>query len=376
MWRPSVSVLKRRFGIDEDEDNEEVEEEARRRMRTPSPVREDVAELRGKIQDIKSTFGAIGTHSKSIIPTALKNILQKHEFADAEEILNIAETPKSKAEADAFVALVGGRFVESIAMSSNGSWAFITQVEAYLRGRKEIDDCANNTITSEHPSKPKFVVEHKREYENQWLEAKIYFKNFEFLVTACLCGNYNDHDFDAFLGASLGNRLALNDYWRVYVPLASTPVARQSRLLRNFTKRASGFDWHLKSQRFYDNGFSTACALSLHALDGIDSIVAIGSLLLNWKVSNQEDKQKLKSILFNVKELSNMDENAISGCIERVRGSTLAKGKKLAVEIALLILKNEVIKDTDYVEMFKALISSRLKTLNSQAIRQKRYLLP
>ncbi|KAK4511779.1 sedoheptulose-7-phosphate:D-glyceraldehyde-3- phosphate transaldolase [Mucor velutinosus] len=136
MWRPSVSVLKRRFGIDEDEDNEEVEE-ARRGMRTPSLVREDVAELWEKIQDIKSTFGAISTHSKSIIPTALKNILQKHEFADAEEILNIAETPKSKAEADAFVALVGGRFVESIDITSNGSWAFITQVEAYLRAEKK-----------------------------------------------------------------------------------------------------------------------------------------------------------------------------------------------------------------------------------------------
>lgn len=52
----------------------------------------------------------------------------------------------------------------------------------------------------------------------------------------------------------------------------------------------------------------------------------------------------------------------------------MAKAKKLAIEVALLVLKDDVVKDTEYVELCKSLISARLKTMNNQAIRQK-YLL-
>ncbi|KAL7319171.1 hypothetical protein PS15m_002341 [Mucor circinelloides] len=106
-----------------------------------------------------------------------------------------------------------------------------------MRDAKNIDDCANTTIAIQHPFKAKFAVEQKREYQNQWLEAKLYFKNFEFLVTGCIRGDFETEKVKAFLGASLGKD-NMDDYWRVYVPLVPTLVVRECRLLRNFNKRA------------------------------------------------------------------------------------------------------------------------------------------
>lgn len=57
---------------------------------------------------------------------------------------------------------------------------YITQVEIYMRDVKDIDDSANTAITTRHPAKARLIVEQRREYQNQWLEAKLYFKNFEF----------------------------------------------------------------------------------------------------------------------------------------------------------------------------------------------------
>lgn len=80
-------------------------------------------------------------------------------------------------------------------------------------------------------------------------------------------------------------------------------------------------------------------------------------------------------MLSNVVELSELDVEATNESVDKVRQLKIAKGKKLALEMALLILGDVAINDIEYVEMFKALISSRLVTLNKQAIRQKKYLL-
>ncbi|CAO0794454.1 unnamed protein product [Mucor circinelloides] len=169
--------------------------------------------------------------------------------------------------------------------------------------------------------------------------------------------------------------VAAEDYWRVYVPVVPVQAVAECRLLRNFTKRASGFKWHLKSERFHVNEFSTACALRLHTVRSVDSIVAIGSLLLDWKVLDQENKQQLRSMLSNVEVLRGMAVDATSKSVATVRELQLSRGKKLALEIAFLVLGDEQVENSLYVEMFKALMSPRLKTLNNQAIRQKKYLL-
>ncbi|CAO3630740.1 unnamed protein product [Mucor fragilis] len=136
-------------------------------MKTPSPIRDDVEELEEKVASMKETFGSIAADPASVVPEALSTICRGHELADVDKAIASALEPQTKEESDAFVAVVGSRLVEAIVVSSKGSWVFITQVEAYFRGNKNVDDCANTTITVEHPECPKFVVEQKREYQIQ-----------------------------------------------------------------------------------------------------------------------------------------------------------------------------------------------------------------
>ncbi|EPB88751.1 hypothetical protein HMPREF1544_04390 [Mucor circinelloides 1006PhL] len=49
-----------------------------------------------------------------------------------------------------------------------------------MRDVKDINDSANTAITIRHPAKARLIVEQRREYQNQWLESKLYFKNLEF----------------------------------------------------------------------------------------------------------------------------------------------------------------------------------------------------
>lgn len=46
----------------------------------------------------------------------------------------------------------------------------------------------------------------------------------------------------------------------------------------------------------------------------------------------------------------------------------------LAVEIALMVLRGGIVADAKYVELFKSLISSKMKALNNKAIKEKKYL--
>ncbi|KAL9543619.1 hypothetical protein MBANPS3_008035 [Mucor bainieri] len=375
------SPLKRRR--EEDDDDEEAEDSRRQQMENTEDA--FTHQRRLKIDNMKETSGRIAANPTLIVPAALRATCRDRQYDDINDVWGSPEELKSKQEADAFVDSFCHQFVESIAVSSKGYWLYVTQAEAYMRDAKTIDDCANTTVAVGHPARPAFVLEQKREFQNQWHEAKLYFKNFELLVTGCLCGTYEDGNSGsssnssskiyAFLGASLGKHAGADDYWRVYVPLVPTQVVSECRLLRSSTKAASGLQWLLKSRRFHANGYSTACALNLHELDGIDSTVAIGSLLLRWKALGQQNKQQLRSMLSQVNEMRGLDVDATIESVTRVRELEIAKGKKMALEMPLLTLSDEGIKDSDYVEMFKAMISSRLITLNKQAIRQKKYLL-
>ncbi|KAK4519808.1 uncharacterized protein ATC70_010050 [Mucor velutinosus] len=96
------------------------------------------------------------------------------------------------------------------------------------------------------------------------------------------------------------------------------PVLRECHLLRNFTKRASGFQW---LKQLDQNGFSTASPLRQHLMEDVDGIVAISSLLLSWKALGHQNKQQLGPTLSKVEELSglNVDIDATAECVERVR---------------------------------------------------------
>ncbi|EIE77433.1 hypothetical protein G6F46_012636 [Rhizopus delemar] len=370
---------KRKLDIEvEDEDDDDIGS-SRRRIRTPSPVREDVGLLRNQIASLKETFGDIARNPAAVIPDALKLMYAHKQYVDGQIITQEAGEcgePNTKEQASNFVEKVASRLIESIAVSNTGSYMLITQAEAYLRDSPSIDDCANSTITIGYPENLVFVVEQKREYSNQWFEAKIYYKKFEFLVTGCLNGRYDNNAIQAFLGASLGKKFELNGYWRVYIPLEAVKCIKHARLLRNFTKNASGLKWLLKSERFHSNGFSTACPLNLHATVNINSIVAAGSLLLKMKAENMNIQQELVKVLKRSDELKSLDfEHPAAKKNERKRSSLkLSKGKMLAVEITLTVLRGGIVANAKYIELFKSLISSRMKTLNNRAIKEKKYL--
>ncbi len=55
-----------------------------------------------------------------------------------------------------------------------------------------------------------------------------------------------------------------------------------------------------------------------------------------------------------------------------MRKLEIAKGKKLALKVALRVMNDEDVRDVDYVEVYKSLISSRLVALNKKAIKQKK----
>ncbi|KAL9556967.1 hypothetical protein PS6_002081 [Mucor atramentarius] len=132
--------------------------------------------------DVKKTFGGIAAKPSSIVLVGLATIRQGREYIAADKSWATPDELKTKEEADTFVDSFCGRLLESIAVSSNGSWMYILQVMAH--------------VTAE-------------------------------------------------------------DYWRVCVPVVPVQVVAECRLLRNFTKRASGFKWHWKSERFHVNEFST-----------------------------------------------------------------------------------------------------------------------
>jgi len=83
----------------------------------------------------------------------------------------------------------------------------------------------------------------------------------------------------------------------------------------------------------------------------------------------------LKAMLYNVEELKGLDMDATAVCVERVGEMQITKGRKLALEIALLVINEESVKGADYVELYKSLISSKLVTLNKRAIIKKKCLL-
>lgn len=335
--------------------------------------------LRNQIASLKETFGDIARNPAAVIPDALKIMCTDKQYVDGQVITQEAaerDEPNTKEQASNFVEKVAGRLIESIAVSNNGSYMLITQAEAYLRDSPSIDDYANSTITIGYPENLVFVVEQKREYRNQWFEAKIYYKKFEFLVTGCLYGHYDNSTIQPFLGASLGKKFELNGYWRVYVSVEVVTVIKHARLLRNFAKNASGLKWLLKSERFHNNGFSTACPLNLHATVNINSIVAAGSLILKMKAENLSIQQELVEVLKRSNDLNSLDfEHPAAEKNERKRSTLkLSKGNMLAVEIALTVLKGDIVADAKYIELFKSLISSKMKSLNNRAIKEKKYL--
>lgn len=266
--------------------DEELSHKVRRKLRTPSSVRDDVAVLRSKIVDLKQTFGAINDNPRTIVPDAIEALVTQNQYIDMQSLAKQEEATNLNT-ANAIVQALAPRFLEGIARSSEGSYIFITKVEVYMRASPSIDDCANSTITLGYSEQLLFVSEQKREFKNQWYEVKIYHGKFEYLVIGCLHVKVNSTEVQAVLEASLGKASINDSYWRMYVPSTNVPNVQDVRLLRNFTNMASGYKWYYKSKRLYDHDFTSASAINIQSGD----IAAAGSLLIRMKAEKIEMKR-------------------------------------------------------------------------------------
>ncbi|GAN05399.1 hypothetical protein MAM1_0090d04870 [Mucor ambiguus] len=113
--------------------------------------------LEEKIGSMKQTFGSIVADPTSVVLTALATYCQDYEFADVHIAWNGAEEARTKEEADMFVNIYCSQLVSSIIVSSKGSWIYVTQAEAYMRNARNVDECANTTITIINPAKARFI---------------------------------------------------------------------------------------------------------------------------------------------------------------------------------------------------------------------------
>ncbi|KAL7321073.1 hypothetical protein PS15m_000890 [Mucor circinelloides] len=83
--------------------------------------------------DVKKTFGGIAAKPSSIVLVGLATIRQGREYIAADKSWATPDELKTKEEADTFVDSFCGRLLESIAVSSNGSWMYIVEAEAYMQ---------------------------------------------------------------------------------------------------------------------------------------------------------------------------------------------------------------------------------------------------
>ncbi|KAL9553451.1 hypothetical protein MBANPS3_003290 [Mucor bainieri] len=255
MKEKGVVLEKKRMLEADEEDREELSSSSssssnlvgirKKRLRTPSPCRADIDSLREKIVDIKQRFGHIHHDPKTIVPRAIKSRAARGRYVDIQELVQSDLQHDELTHmnfADAAVNTLAPQFLENIAISSKGSYLFITEIEVYLRASPTIDDCANNTVTVGCPTVPLFVIEQKREFRNQWLEAKTYCGKFEFLVTSCVHGKVDNDNVRAVLGATLSK--------------PDLPGAR---------------NWFFSI--LHDQGFASASAINIHG----DHFAAAGS---------------------------------------------------------------------------------------------------
>ncbi|KAK4511782.1 uncharacterized protein ATC70_003781 [Mucor velutinosus] len=324
---------------------------------------------------MKQTFGGIHDDPRAVIPDAVKSLMTSNQYVDMQILSQNAprrEELSNVETANNVIQSLAPRFLESIAISTEGLYILITQVEVYLRGIASVDDCAYSTITLGYRANPLFIIEQKREFRNQWTEAKIYFGQLKFLVTGCVHGSFNSSDTQAVLGASLGRNIPTNSYWRVYLASDTEAHIRDVRLLRDFTKKASGYKWHYKSKRFHDEGFSSASALNL-PLD--DIIAAAGSLLLRMMVNNDDKKEELAALLANSKLLEqiNFKNPYADGNKTDLMELRLSKGKRLVVNIEMMVLRDLVVDKSLYPEMYKTVLAPRMKAMNNQVIKKKKF---
>lgn len=125
------------------------------------------------------------------------------------------------------------------------------------------------------------------------------YHHYEVLVTGAI---HKSHaSYDAFLGVSAPANMANDTGMLLFSPVAPAAHVRCPRMLRNYKKQSSFNNWCIKSQRFYNEGFSTVVPLREFSISLAPSYSSICARLINAS-SNQTGpmSQLLEDLLISM----------------------------------------------------------------------------
>ncbi|KAK4509981.1 uncharacterized protein ATC70_008131 [Mucor velutinosus] len=235
-----------------------------RRAREVSPVSEIMAPLTTSLLMYERRLRVIIAAPNDYIPSALSKFDISNEYRTMMTGLEDLCTGKAL---ENNVSSLGSAFVESILVSNQGCYVLVTQLEVYYKDKSVDDTSINNVqlINNHHQKRPVVKTERKTAYKNAWYELKIYFKNYELLITGAVCGRFDNDQHECFLGSSSAPvTLMQQTHWLIIAPQTAVPCERDARLLQSFRNTASTNNWTFKSQNFVKKGFYTEHPLTFH----------------------------------------------------------------------------------------------------------------
>ncbi|KAL9536667.1 hypothetical protein MBANPS3_012467 [Mucor bainieri] len=316
-------------------------------------------------------------------------LINTHGIADHEykTAYRIASTNKNDIVAlNEEVARFGKQFIESLLISQQGNWVLVTQVEVYCKKTK-LDDCSNNMIISTsllHNVAPVVEVNIKNEGNGGWLEMRIFYQDFEVLVTGGLYGKSSDSSgHDAFLGSSkVPFELMGNTRWIAHVPTEEAATVDEIRVLRNYMKQGSHHKWCFKSAHFANKNFETCRPLDLHLMPDLDNYYKLASFLIscahNDSLTAPKNKDRMRQILNDARfweDLAGASKNSTDADIlvaakrlqenldlKKKEGKKLGKWK-LWLIVAVLEFNTDDIKK-ELVSLYKYFLYQKCSQLN------------
>lgn len=302
-------------------------------------INKDIERKEEELRAFKELVHKIDTTISCIEERLLRNfdIARKYEYDSQQQLPVIADLESL----NSVVQQLGSKYVESVLLTVEGKFVLVTQLEIYCK-HKDLDSCANlmiKCLDDVHKTKPVVSMDIKNEGNGGWYELRIFFDQFELLVTGGVIGSVKDKQISAFLGSSRAPDFLVSQHeWFILSLVEPAESFQETRRLRNYQKKASLYRWSFKSQRFADLGFQTCAPLRLH-LHSPPSFIAIASYLID-AISKKEfgdvQKQIVKAMLLEtsfLKDLGLPPNSDTSIIIELVEKLLVTKRKDRKIKI-------------------------------------------
>lgn len=165
-----------------------------------------------------------------------------------------------KVETELIVTRHCPKFVETVVII-NGFWLLCTSFCAFIH-KNELDDCADKSRIG-FQTKPVSFIRRKTRAGSDYFELTIRIGMIELLVTSGFFGSINDSTVEAFFGSSIPNLpLSISSDYNtaftesLFIPAPAKQYIRRARLLNQYMKAHSSYDWMFISAGFYNKGYA------------------------------------------------------------------------------------------------------------------------